>query len=550
LRAGYVERVWRRAPIGRLPVELIAKILYYLVGFTPGSFLDDRFVKIILLTCKQWNQIAHSTPEIWSLIDIDVQGNCETFEKIWTEKRLATWVKRANKRPLDLRVSNVPNKEELQIHDGYHDDWVDCERIMPVASRYQEWRSLEVTGDQALRYTMSPFIAVSHYGHNPFLPPEETTHPLFPAGLKAPAGFHYVFPALESLSISSVTDYIVFPFPLMWAEKLSILVLYLVEIYEHDYRRLAASTSNVRSLSFRKVSWEVEEDKDVEYCHSQLQSLTFHTSDYNRQYQLSESLMHLVKPKSRLQKLNIYSQSKRDEYEECLWKDVAVMPNAIEAIRSPISSVTFLDLHMGDLPSPAYSDSDVAIGVFTQFLSAFIRVEDLTLRWDPLHPWLLRPATKSNLLLLWTFSSSLMSAIISLNHCRHVSFRSSDLPCSQLLYLAARFQDRIYERNRSENPLRLTLDSSCAVWEDALSDSLLQAIDASSVQQSWADMLHQLDRSFDHQYMKAGDGLLLKVFEPPSLTDRIRQVAPNIVYEVVVVDKGRDAHGETSDEWF
>jgi hypothetical protein len=389
---------------------------------------------------------------------------------------------------------------------------------------------------------MNPFIARSHYRLKRRLEPAEKMQPMFPVPAQAPKDC-YEFPMLEFLSISNIYDPRSLPLPFILADKLETLVLYQVYMDSGDYMALAASTPNVKDLSLRKLSWDsLDEDEDPGYYHSKLQTLTFQTSDPRNPHLLLSSFQYLIKRATGLQRLNIYSQSKRNDTEGNLWKETFDLFSTMEAINQAVYTVTILDLHMGDFPSPDSDNSDEPNCGFTQFLSAFTRVETFTLRWDLSYPKKLSPTSKDHLLRVWRFSSSLMSVLPALSSCRHFILRSASITTSHLLYLATQLQGRI-----SITPARLTLDSGCAVWEEGSFESLAEVIGAKA-SQSWGISLLSLDRAFDSNRMRSGDKDMFKILDPSDMIGRIHRVAPNITYEVVNAD--RDAPESVLDDWF
>ncbi|KAF8205653.1 hypothetical protein K438DRAFT_1818205 [Mycena galopus ATCC 62051] len=95
----------RYAPISRrvlaLPLEILAEIFSYCV---PDEFITPSLTTAPLVLCglcRQWREVAISTPELWSslVLDMELAAEAEGYVDLYR-----TWLSRARRSPLSLHL--------------------------------------------------------------------------------------------------------------------------------------------------------------------------------------------------------------------------------------------------------------------------------------------------------------------------------------------------------------------------------------------------------------------------------------------------------------
>ncbi|THU79803.1 hypothetical protein K435DRAFT_697061, partial [Dendrothele bispora CBS 962.96] len=95
------------SPIRRIPPEIIAELFTYCLPSTHPPTRDLSEAPLLLtLVCKQWRQIAFSTPYMWSALHIYIPYSRVSDEGFMERRKkgIKQWLERSGNLPISLSL--------------------------------------------------------------------------------------------------------------------------------------------------------------------------------------------------------------------------------------------------------------------------------------------------------------------------------------------------------------------------------------------------------------------------------------------------------------
>lgn len=106
------------ATIHTIPTEILDKIFLWTCIWRHNSITSThKDIDSLIRVCKTWRQVAITTPELWSMVDVCLDRPYSANDV----SQLETWISRSGVLPLDLRLrclnKNDPANASVLIHE-------------------------------------------------------------------------------------------------------------------------------------------------------------------------------------------------------------------------------------------------------------------------------------------------------------------------------------------------------------------------------------------------------------------------------------------------
>ncbi|KZS91761.1 hypothetical protein SISNIDRAFT_487079 [Sistotremastrum niveocremeum HHB9708] len=132
----------RRAPVNRLPNELILEILQYCMASENSHLSYDLRIPAAFSTCKRWRDIAISATCLWTKISLPMHPSLSPL-----------LLERSGNRPVDVYLTNSPRWKECSLKTSLVEPF---DKLVPRIS------SLSISWDDDIKWntqTLNQFLA-------------------------------------------------------------------------------------------------------------------------------------------------------------------------------------------------------------------------------------------------------------------------------------------------------------------------------------------------------------------------------------------------------
>ncbi|KAF5353494.1 hypothetical protein D9756_008020 [Leucocoprinus leucothites] len=101
------------APVRSLHPDILQEIFYHCLPTAHNTLMSNKEAPIVLgLVCRQWREIAYSTPRLWTSIHIIASPSAHSLHPLDVARReaIASWLSRSGALPLSISVSASGHK--------------------------------------------------------------------------------------------------------------------------------------------------------------------------------------------------------------------------------------------------------------------------------------------------------------------------------------------------------------------------------------------------------------------------------------------------------